>query len=305
MSMLVEALGFPPCQDEAQRQAQTERFETFDTLIDNLCVFMLVVQSSVLINRFRMMEANLAWADCMKISTGYGKRLANTPLGVQAAIGRELFFMTILMLHAYVSTVFARVVCPSFAIPYLRASIHLHHLYAMPEVNFDLEVCGIATGFGLIELQQRNGNSDYSTNVFKPSLGKIVTSSRRLMDLMRQSHKASVLTMEHHTLPSIGIASHMGSSSNHLPDAEDPVAVTEEILTHSPFCGCSQVVAAFGAALEVATSESKWQAMAAESNFGTSKMVLQRLKRVWPVAAVFEDELDKCHGAVQGALQLW
>lgn len=48
------------------------------------------------------MEANLAWADCMKITTGYGKRLASTPLGVQAAIGKELFFMTILMLHACV-----------------------------------------------------------------------------------------------------------------------------------------------------------------------------------------------------------
>lgn len=47
-----------------------------------------------------MMEVNLAWADCMKITTGYGKRLANTPLGVQAAIGKELFFMTILMLNA-------------------------------------------------------------------------------------------------------------------------------------------------------------------------------------------------------------
>lgn len=95
------------------------------------------------------------------------------------------------------------------------------------------------------------------------------------------------------------------SEMNQITDAEDPVAVTEEILMHSPFCGCSQVVAAFGAALEVATSDSKWQAIAAESNFGASKMVLQRLKRVWPVAAVFESELDKCHGAVQGALHLW
>lgn len=48
------------------------------------------------------MEANLAWADCTKVVTGYAGRLVTTPLGVEASIGRELFFMTILMLHAYV-----------------------------------------------------------------------------------------------------------------------------------------------------------------------------------------------------------
>lgn len=101
--------------------------------------------------------------------------------------------------------------------------------------------------------------------------------------------------------------------------------VTEEILRHSPFCGCSQVIAAFGAALEVATANTKWQALAAQSNFDTARMVLTRLKRLWPVAEVFEGELlffacmivmmltvcvvpgelDKCHGAVHGALQVW
>jgi len=266
LTILVEAIGFPACQDEAQRQQNAEQFFTFDTLIDNL-----------------MMEANLAWADCVKVVTGYSGQLNTTPLGVQAAIGKELFFMTVLMLHA--------------------ASIHLHHLYAMPEVNFDLKVCGITTGFQLLELQQTNASDDYSENVFRPSLGKIVNSSRALMGLMRSAYKTSVYAMTQHTLPSTGISAHIPKVD--IPSPDEPLAVTEDILHHSPFCGCSQVVAAFGAALEVATATSKWQAMAAESNFETSKMVLQRLKRVWPVAAVFEDELEKCHGAVQSALQLW
>jgi len=51
-------------------------------------------------SEFRMMEANLAWADCVKVVTGYSGQLNTTPLGVQAAIGKELFFMTVLMLHA-------------------------------------------------------------------------------------------------------------------------------------------------------------------------------------------------------------
>lgn len=38
MTMLVEAIGFPACQDEQQRQQHAERFFTFDTLIDNLSV---------------------------------------------------------------------------------------------------------------------------------------------------------------------------------------------------------------------------------------------------------------------------
>lgn len=172
--------------------------------------------------------------------------------------------------------------------PRHSASIHLHHLYAMPEVNFDLKVCGITTGFQLLELQQTNASDDYSENVFRPSLSKIVSSSRALMGLMRSAHKTSVLAMTQHTLPSTGISAHIPKSG--VPNSEEPLAVTEDILRHSPFCGCSQVVAAFGAALEVATASSKWQAMAAESNFETSKMVLQRLKRVWPVAAVFEGQ---------------
>lgn len=163
----------------------------------------------------------------------------------------------------------------------------------MPEVNFDLKVCGITTGFALLELQQTNATEDYTENVFRPSLSKIVTASRALMDLMRSAHKSSVMAMTQHTLPSMGIASYIPKRD--ISSTEEPIAVTEDILRHSPFCGCSQVVAAFGAALEVATSASKWQAMAAESNFETSKMVLQRLKRVWPVAAVFEGKSRSDH----------
>lgn len=106
------------------------------------------------------------------------------------------------------------------------------------------------------------------------------------------------MTMAQHALPSIGLGlggpGPIPNGNDGLPGGaageDEPISVQEDILRHSPFCGCSQVVAAFGAALEVATASSKWQAMAAESNFGTSKMVLQRVKRVWPVAAVFEGE---------------
>ncbi|KAF9506420.1 hypothetical protein BS47DRAFT_433024 [Hydnum rufescens UP504] len=147
-----------------------------------------------------------------------------------AAQGQEIFFMAILMLHA--------------------ASIHLHHLYAMPEVNFDVRACGITTGSSMVEVL-RAGRSDY-----------------------------------------------------YVQTPSQPI-IAEDILRRSPFCGCSQVVAAFGAALEVATASNKWQAIAAESNFETSKMVLQRVGKIWPVASVFEQELDSCHGAIQGALEIW
>ncbi|KAF8314919.1 hypothetical protein DL93DRAFT_942082 [Clavulina sp. PMI_390] len=215
---------------------------------------------------FRMMEAHLAWADCQKVLTGYSGRLAGTPLGQEAAVGNELYYMAILMLHS--------------------AAIHLHHLYAMPEVNFDLKVCGITTGFALLELQQTNADSDYTQNVFQPSLGKIVNASRALMGMMRSAHQSTVLSITQHSLPSMGLSVHIPRRVS--PVTQEPTAVMEDILRHSPFCGCSQVVAAFGAALEVATASNKWQAMTAESNFETSKMVLQRVKRVWPVAAVFE-----------------
>jgi hypothetical protein len=46
------------------------------------------------------MECHLALADYSKVSTGYNEQVASSPLGLEAAIGRELLFMTILMLHA-------------------------------------------------------------------------------------------------------------------------------------------------------------------------------------------------------------
>ena len=217
----------------------------------------------------------------------------------------------------------------------------------MPEVNFDVGVCGITTGSFVGDIHQ--SNEEYREMVFAPARSKIVSASRSLMSLLRSSHRTNLIQTAHET-PSpasrsnpelsqyadIALLSCSPSRNNpSLSSNTSSVMVQEDILRHSPFCGCSQVVAAFGAALEVATAGTKWQALAAESNFETSKMVLQRLQRMWPVASIFErewtmrfflhvwffffktrsandvemptplEELNKCHSAVQGALAVW
>ncbi len=184
----------------------------------------------------------------------------------------------------------------------------------MPEVNFDVGVCGITTGSFVGDIHQ--SNEEYRETVFAPSRSKIVSASRSLMSLLRSSHRsnliqtaqesssssspisrssnpeqlsrlADIALLQCSPSPSSGPSPPPSSSSN---ASSSSIMIQEDILRHSPFCGCSQVVAAFGAALEVATAGTKWQALAAESNFETSKMVLQRLKRMWPVAAIFERE---------------
>ena len=172
----------------------------------------------------------------------------------------------------------------------------------MPEVNFDVGVCGITTGSFVGDIHQ--SNEEYREMVFAPARSKIVSASRSLMSLLRSSHRTNLIQTAHET-PSpasrsnpelsqyadIALLSCSPSRNNpSLSSNTSSVMVQEDILRHSPFCGCSQVVAAFGAALEVATAGTKWQALAAESNFETSKMVLQRLQRMWPVASIFERE---------------
>lgn len=169
----------------------------------------------------------------------------------------------------------------------------------MPEVNFDVKACGITTSSLMSDFASKltsstapyrssapsAAESTYNTTVFLPSLRKIVSASRALMALLHHDHNQSTVST---TTRLAASSTGSGATAGVLTVDPDMMMVTEDILRHSPFCGCSQVVAAFGSALEVATANTKWQALAAQSNFETARMVLTRLKRLWPVAAVFE-----------------
>ncbi|KDQ13129.1 hypothetical protein BOTBODRAFT_33740 [Botryobasidium botryosum FD-172 SS1] len=203
-----------------------------------------------------MMQCHGAWTDADGICD-QGED------GREWAVSKNMFFMCMLMLNA--------------------ASIHLHHLYALPELHFDIDSCALTPPpYTLASFHPINPNPP---PLPAASIAKIITQSRLIMSLFRHSHQSSITRS--------GPMQQKGDYQN------------EDILRHSPFCGCSQVIAAFGSAIEVATASTKWQALAAESNLDTAKHVLSRLKRVWPIAAHFEGELTKCHDAVQSTLQLW
>ncbi len=85
LTLLLESIGFPACPDSVSRSLHVEQFTTIDTLIENV-----------------MMECQLAWSDCVKVCSALGGTSAATPLGSEVVIGKEIFHMTILMLHAYV-----------------------------------------------------------------------------------------------------------------------------------------------------------------------------------------------------------
>jgi len=183
--------------------------------------------------------------------------------GSEGVTSRNMYFMNMVMLNA--------------------ASIHLHHLYALPELHFNMSsyALGSPPPYTLSSFHQNNPNPPLLP---AKSIAKIISQSRLIMTLFRHSHQSSVTRIR----PVM------------KRDYHD-----EDIARHSPFCCCSQVIAAFGSAIEVATASTKWQAMAANSNLDTAQHVLSRLKRVWPVAARFEEELTKCQRAVQSTLQLW
>ncbi|KAG8747144.1 hypothetical protein FRC10_002193 [Ceratobasidium sp. 414] len=186
------------------------------------------------------------------------------------------------------------------------AMIHLHHRYAIPNLHFNFNVCSVApSASGLAALAAiATGTTpmSMSTETEPPleipasSVSKITTSSRSILTLFRDSQRAALAQ----AVPTL-----------HAPEVElrGPADVTpaqmDDILRQSPFCGCSQVIASFGSAIEVATAGQKYQALAAYSNLETATHILKRLKSLWPVAGAYEEELTKCHTAVQSALESW
>ncbi|KDQ21765.1 hypothetical protein BOTBODRAFT_183020 [Botryobasidium botryosum FD-172 SS1] len=163
------------------------------------------------------------------------------------------------------------------------ASVHLHRRYALPELNFSVGSCALGSPppYTLSSFHQNNPDP---LPLPAKSIAKIISQSRLIMSLFRHSHQSSITRAR-------------------------PVLkkdyLDEDIVRHSPFCSCAQATAAFGSAIEVATASSKWQAMAAKSNIDAVQHVLSRLKRVWPVAARFEEELAQCQQAVESTLRLW
>ncbi|KAG8724242.1 hypothetical protein FRC12_024340 [Ceratobasidium sp. 428] len=130
------------------------------------------------------------------------------------------------------------------------------------------------------------------------SVSKITTSSRSILTLFRDSQRAALAQ-------SVPPALHAPADQELRGPADVTPAQMDDILRQSPFCGCSQVIASFGSAIEVATAGQKYQALAAYSNLETATHILKRLKSLWPVAGAYEEELTKCHTAVQSALESW
>ncbi|KAL5631544.1 hypothetical protein ACGC1H_007161 [Rhizoctonia solani] len=188
------------------------------------------------------------------------------------------------------------------------AMIHLHHRYAIPNLHFNFNVCSVApTASGLAALaaiangsypMQPTPTDDTPPLEIPPtSVAKITTSSRSILTLFRDSQRAALAQC----IPSL----HPPAGDALTGPADVTPAQMDDILRQSPFCGCSQVIACFGSAIEVATAGEKYQALAAYSNLETATHILKRLKSLWPVAGAYEEELTKCHTAVQSALQDW
>ncbi|EUC64342.1 fungal specific transcription factor domain protein [Rhizoctonia solani AG-3 Rhs1AP] len=188
------------------------------------------------------------------------------------------------------------------------AMIHLHHRYAIPNLHFNFNVCSVApTASGLAALaaiangsypMQPTPTDDTPPLQIPPtSVAKITTSSRSILTLFRDSQRAALSQ----SIPTL----HPPAGDALTGPADVTPAQMDDILRQSPFCGCSQVIACFGSAIEVATAGEKYQALAAYSNLETATHILKRLKSLWPVAGAYEEELTKCHTAVQSALQDW
>ncbi|KAG8702400.1 hypothetical protein FRC08_003502 [Ceratobasidium sp. 394] len=187
------------------------------------------------------------------------------------------------------------------------AMIHLHHRYAIPNLHFNFNVCSVApSANGLAALAAiATGTTPMSTSteteppleIPPASVSKITSSSRSILTLFRDSQRAALAQ----AIPTL----HAPPDTELRGPADVTPAQMDDILRQSPFCGCSQVIASFGSAIEVATAGQKYQAQAAYSNLETATHILKRLKSLWPVAGAYEEELTKCHTAVQSALESW
>lgn len=170
------------------------------------------------------------------------------------------------------------------------ACIHLHRKFALPQVDFDLSVCGIKPLYTLIPPSHPSlydsPDTEMTTETAAPnqqpnsalihSISKIISCSKLLFSLLRTTHQTTIQRSIEVPPP---------PNTINLGKAVIPtITKTEDILRQSPFCGCSQVVAGFGAALAVATAGNRWQAMAAQSDFELARATLGRVKRLWAVA---------------------
>src|SRR5260370_29030557 len=127
----------------------------------------------------------------------------------------------------------------------------------MPEVNFDVGVCGITNGSFVGDIHQ--SNEEYRETVFAPSRSKIVSASRSLMSLLRSSHRTNLIQTAQEApssptsqsnpdlsrLADIALSCSLSPSSPSSSSDASSTMIQEDILLHSPFFGCSQVVAAF------------------------------------------------------------
>ncbi|GAB1521436.1 hypothetical protein RhiTH_004531 [Rhizoctonia solani] len=228
-----------------------------------------------------LLEGLQTWSDAVK-----GMNDQDTKVEWQTV--RTTCFMSLLVLNA--------------------AMIHLHHRYAIPNLHFNFNVCSVApTASGLAALaaiangtqpMQATPTDDTPPLEIPPaSVAKITTSSRSILTLFRDSQRAALAQC----IPTL----HPAPGDAISGPADVTPAQMDDILRQSPFCGCSQVIACFGSAIEVATAGEKYQALAAYSNLETATHILKRLKSLWPVAGAYEEELTKCHTAVQSALQDW
>lgn len=258
-------MAFPTCTTLLIREENTPRLLTLDTMIDNA-----------------LLEGYHTWSDAVK-----GMEEQDTKM--EWLTVRTTCFMSLLVLNA--------------------AMIHLHHRYAIPNLHFNFNVCSVApTASGLAALAAIATGSAPMASPTAPdsppleippeSVAKITSSSRSILTLFRDSQRAA---LAHAVPPTLHLPQGMAPSG----PADVTPAQMDDILRQSPFCGCSQVIASFGSAIEVATAGQKYQALAAYSNLETATHILKRLKSLWPVAGAYEEELTKCHAAVQSALQSW
>jgi hypothetical protein len=141
--------------------------------------------------------------------------------------------------------------------------IHLHHRYAIPNLHFNFNVCSVApTASGLAALAaiangsqpiQPTATDDTPPLEIPPtSVAKITTSSRSILTLFRDSQRAALAQS---VLPTL----HAPPQDATPGPADVTPAQMDDILRQSPFCGCSQVIACFGSAIEVATAGEKYQ----------------------------------------------
>jgi hypothetical protein len=150
--------------------------------------------------------------------------------------------------------------------------IHLHHRYAIPNLHFNFNVCSVApTASGLAALAAiASGNApatDPAPLAIPPgSVAKITTSSRSILTLFRDSQRAALAQSIAPTLHSPQITVPSGP-------ADVTPAQMDDILRQSPFCGCSQVIASFGSAIEVATAGQKYQVRLLHCCAGSMLMV--------------------------------